>query len=208
MTEQKDKDGKAAKEDPKKKDVNGYLLILAAFGLFWLGSYFRVPTPIEGKMIVAQEGIDPRFEKTVVFILRHNPGGAYGVIINKPGDAAGEGHGGPVEIDQSMAIYTNDVSLPSGYVLGHTGFAFVRGVAVEELEKVSPKPDWSRVYKGYAGWGRKQLDREVKKGSWQVIDFDEKLLTETQMDQKWEEAQKAVEANAEPEEKKETQQTM
>lgn len=208
MTEQKEKDGGAEKEAPKKKDTNGYLLILAAFGLFWLGSYFRIPTPIEGKMIVAQEGIDPRFEKTVVFILRHNPGGAYGVIINKPGDSEGEGHGGPVEIDQSMAVYTTDVSLPSGSILGHTGFAYVRGAAVEELEKVSPKPEWSHVYKGYAGWGRKQLDREVKKGKWQVIDFDEKLLTETPMAQKWDEAQKTVEANAEPEEKKDTQQTM
>lgn len=207
MTEQKEKAG-SAEATPQKKGMNGYLLILAAFGLFWLGSYFRVPTPIEGKMIVAQEGIDPRFEKTVVFILRHNPGGAYGVVINKPDDATGEGIGGPVETDQVMAIYTTDASLPSGSILGHTGFAYVRGVAVEELQKVSSKPAWSRVYKGYAGWGRKQLDGEISRGMWQVIDFDKNLLLETPMDQKWDAAQETVEANNAPEKKKDTQQTM
>lgn len=176
--------------DKPKKDVNGYLLILAAFGLFWLGTQFRVPEFAEHKLLVAQESLDEYFQGTVILVLRHNLGGAYGVVLNRPlAEETSYYNGGPVEPARQIALYTNDITLPEGKLLGGTGLAYVEEGDVAALAKAARQPLWSRKYKGYAGWGRKQLNREIEQGRWKVIDYNETLLLETPIDKMWEAAQ-------------------
>jgi len=195
------------KTEPPKKGTNGYLLILAAFGLFWLGAYFRVPDFAAHKLLVAQKSIDDRFRETVILVLRHNPGGAYGVVLNQPSAEDTDFYnGGPVQPEREIGIYTTDITLPKGKLIGTTGLAYVEEGDVASLQNASPQPMWSRVYKGYAGWGRKQLDREMRQGGWQVIPYDEKLVLETPVDKLWDAAQ--AEATAEPEDPKKRQQKM
>ncbi len=195
MTQQEKQTDNTKTEAPKK-GINGYWLILAAFGLFWLGAQFRVPEFAEHKLLVAQEMIDARFKNTVVLVLRHNLGGAYGVVINKPaGDDAAFYDGGPVQPERQIAIYTTDITLPEGKPIGTTGLAYVEAGDIAALENASPQPMWSRVYKGYAGWERKQLSREINQDRWIVIDYNEKLLLETPADKIWGDAQAAATAD-------------
>lgn len=208
MKEQEKQEDKTKTEKPKK-GVNGYLLVLAAFGLFWLGAQFRVPEFAEHKLLVAQEKIDERFQETVILVLRHNLGGAYGVVINQPleGEASFY-NGGPVEPERQIALYTTDITLPQGKVIGNSGLAYVEAGDVDALEKASPQPMWSRVYKGYAGWGRKQLNREINQNRWKVIEYDEKLVLETPDAEKWGAAQAGIAAKDEKEDPKKRKQTM
>jgi len=204
VTEQEQQSAQTKTEKPKK-DVNGYLLILAAAGLFWLGTQFRVPEFAEHKLLVAQEKVDARFQETVILVLRHNLGGAYGVVINRPlEEDTPYYNGGPVEPARKIALYTTDITLPEGKPIGNSGLAYVEESDVAVLEKASPQPMWSRVYKGYAGWGRKQLNREIDQGRWKVVDYDEKLLLETPDDKIWETAQAEKDEKQPPEKRKQT----
>jgi len=43
------------------------------------------PTSLAGQLLVAAPWIgDPRFERAVILIVEHGPGGAVGIVINKP----------------------------------------------------------------------------------------------------------------------------
>ena len=206
MTEQADKTetvtttDKAKKEQPKK-DTNGYLMILAAFGLFWLAGQFRMPDTVESKFIVARTETSDYFKESVILVLRHNMGGAYGVMLTKSvPDEAGIYEGGPVGQEHRAALYTTDITLPEGKLLGQTGLAYVMDEDIASLEKASPQPMWSRVYKGYAGWDRKQLNREIDQDQWYVLDYDEKLMMETPPEKIWSAAQTKIEAEKPAEE--------
>ncbi|HEX2752543.1 MAG TPA: YqgE/AlgH family protein, partial [Alphaproteobacteria bacterium] len=115
---------------------------------------------------------------------------------------------GPVQPERQIAIYTTDITLPEGKLIGTTGLAYVEGGDIAALENASPQPMWSRVYKGYAGWERKQLNREINQDRWIVIDYNEKLLLETPADKIWGDAQAAATADKAPEEPQKRQQKM
>lgn len=212
MTEQENKAEAAhadgAKKTPPKKDTNGYLMILAAFGLFWLAGQFRVPDSTEHKFLVARPAAGDMFQESVILVLRHNMGGAYGVILNRPPQEGSDVYdGGPVGGEHRAAIYTTDITLPQGTLLGKTGLAYVMDDDIALLEKASPQPMWSRVYQGYAGWDRKQLNREIDQDRWYVLDYDETLMMETPMDALWEKADAKVEKKPEdipPEKRKQS----
>ena len=47
------------------------------------------PRRTRGRLLVAApELLDPNFERSVVLVLEHNAGGAFGLVLDRPGDAA------------------------------------------------------------------------------------------------------------------------
>src|SRR6195256_1844853 len=43
------------------------------------------PASLAGQILIASPGMrDPRFEHTVILMVRHSPGGALGIVINRP----------------------------------------------------------------------------------------------------------------------------
>lgn len=192
----------ATTETPKKKQssLSGYWMIGLAFLLFWVGGQFRAPMELESRMLIATAGIDERFEESVVLILKHNLGGAYGVVVNAPVSEGNEGfaHGGPVEPEKEFALYTYEIDLEEGVMLGTTGLSYIEGAdGIATLEALEKQPRWSRKYKGYAGWSAKQLDREVRKGGWRIIKYDEKLMQRTPQADIWDAANKLADKAAE-----------
>lgn len=144
--------------------------------------------PLRGRLLVATPAlVDPRFRRTVVYLLAHTSDGALGVVLNRPAelpvavalptwaDLAAEPPtvfaGGPVA--QSSAICLAAVqpgSEPLGWsaVSGSIGtfdigadFAGTRDALVA-----------LRVFSGYAGWGAAQLEGEIAAGSWYVVPAD------------------------------------
>lgn len=153
--------------------TRGWLLLVGGLALIWLGSYFRAPLLAHHRILVATPAEQSDvFKDTVIYVLRHDPSGGFGLILNK------DGYGGPVEAESIHVLYSNDVTIEGGEVLPDTGlsYAFGEAAAAAVTEK---KPAWSKVLKGYAGWGGRQLDREIRRGVWKVVDFDPKMVMDT-----------------------------
>lgn len=158
--------------DSKSK---GYLFLVLALVLFYIGSYFKEPLLAHHKLLVAGSHEDGGyFEKSVILMLTHTPGGGVGLIVNR------DGTGGPVDPDGIYILHTPDVMLQDSVVMNDLGLAYASGPeAAEELRASMNKPDWYAVLKGYSGWGPKQLDREIRRGVWKVIDYDKALVVKT-----------------------------
>ncbi len=136
-----------------------------------------------GRLLVASPDLDdPNFRRTVVLVLTHDADGAVGLVLNRPTDIAiGEAlpdwaHvasppgclyvGGPVQPDAAIGLGCGGRAAADP-VLGRLGAVDLEGTAEDH--------DSVRVFIGYAGWGPAQLDAEIGRGDWIVVDaaFDD-----------------------------------
>lgn len=143
--------------------------------------------PAAGLLLLAAPALqDPNFADTVVLLLDVTDEGALGVVLNRPSqvlvadvlapwrDVVAEPEvlfrGGPVGLDGALAVaLLRD--------LGDTpvGWRPVRGpLGMVDLDTPTELVDGSlsamRVFAGYAGWGAHQLEGEVERGDWYVVD--------------------------------------
>lgn len=133
-----------------------------------------------GQLLLASPALrDPNFERAVILIGVHSPGGAMGVILNRPStvtvceavpqleQAVAEEEpvyvGGPVQPSAIVCLAEFLDPEPAGLlVLGRIGFP-APDAGIEELTEATAR---RRVFAGYAGWGEGQLDEEVADGDW------------------------------------------
>jgi putative transcriptional regulator len=162
---------------------------------------------LTGQLLAASAAMkDPRFQRTVILIVRHSPSGAFGIAINRPAGERpltellgrfGENEGldgtvpvfagGPVEPDLSFVIHTTD------YKIAETGainadVAFTAGPKI--LRDIGRKkgPVKALVAFGYAGWGPNQLEAELAHDAWFTIAPDSALIFDEGRDRVWDEA--------------------
>lgn len=159
-----------------------------------------------GKLLVADTSMpDPRFAQSVIYLVRHNEDGAFGLIINKPltklplakllsqmdieGTATGVDlelyFGGPVQDDLGFVLHSRDFAAAQGTMVVDEGFS-VSGVR-QVLRAISEHkgPEKALFTVGYAGWGPDQLEGELERGDWNVIDADEALVFDFPVPEKW-----------------------
>lgn len=155
--------------------------VLCVF-LFQAASARGVREPAPGVLLVASEGMgDPRFNRSVVLLIKHDHSGSWGVIINKPtpidvselvpdiepGGDAPVYFGGPVAVEHLRFLYRDDDADTDG--AGLPGVAWSE--SGEELaERLAGDPSQVRVYAGYAGWAPGQLALEIAHGGWRMIE--------------------------------------
>ena len=141
---------------------------------------------LRGRLLVAQPSLmDPNFHRTVVLILQHGEDGAVGVVLNRPSEtamlealpdwaalAAAPARvfvGGPV-VDDGAAICLARVR---GEVDEEAWSPVIDGVGTLAVsrapEDVGAGVEEVRLFAGYAGWGRAQLEGEVEAGGWFVV---------------------------------------
>jgi putative transcriptional regulator len=127
---------------------------------------------------------DDNFDRTVVYVIDHDPAGAIGVVLNRPSetDVPDELEIGPPWATPTVLFAGGPVSPEALILLGRRqlgvdpkGAAPVGGtVAVVAADAVEAHEveglDLVRVYAGYAGWGPFQLDSEIESGVWVVLD--------------------------------------
>ena len=163
---------------------------------------------LAGRVLVATEAIrDPRFARTVIYLMRHSEEGALGLVINVPmgeipferalkplGLEAPPGsgdlqvyYGGPVEPGQGFILHTPDWK-SDGTTVVNEHFAFTQDPKILESMARGTGPRRALFFLGYAGWAPGQLDAELTTGSWAVAAADERLVFETDPVQKWIEA--------------------
>lgn len=154
--------------------------------------------PAAGRFLVATENIRGSiFQESVVYLVNYARTGAIGLIVNRPSDVElhevvqgavdGSGTlyvGGPVEHRSVMMLLRADspperathvsedvfVSVDPGMLLAYT--------AEHDAGRL-------RVYAGYAGWGRGQLDREIARGDWMVVRSPPSAIFEEKPEELW-----------------------
>jgi putative transcriptional regulator len=166
---------------------------------------------LAGQLLVATDGLrDPRFARSVVYVVRHDEQGAMGIIVNRPvqelplaellrafgRDATGvtgsvRAHfGGPVELRLGFVLHTEEYATPFTEPVA-PGVALTPQDGVPELIDAvahGAGPRKSLFALGYSGWAPGQLERELGQGSWIAVPADEALLFDEDHTRKWERA--------------------
>jgi putative transcriptional regulator len=161
-----------------------------------------------GRFLVAAPSMpDGRFQKSVVFICKHDDDGALGIIVNNKVEDLPLGQvykqlgievpkisniqpvlfGGPVETSRGLVLHSAD------YKRGETlliegGLALTASLEIlkDMASGSGPKQAWLAL--GHSGWSPGQLDRELQDNAWLVVDADAALVFDTDLDAKWQRA--------------------
>jgi putative transcriptional regulator len=140
-----------------------------------------------GQLLVATPTLkDPNFDRTVVLLVAHEPGGALGVVLNRAtevrvSDVLGDWgalardpavlfEGGPVQPESAICLarVRNPRQRIPGFhqVAGAVGTVDLSVDPEQLLESVTG----IRVFAGYSGWSPGQLEEEISSGSWFPLD--------------------------------------
>lgn len=133
-----------------------------------------------GQLILAHPALkDPNFEKTVVLISVHSDEGTLGIVLNRPTgkllsevDPSNEDtvssdypvfYGGPVATDQIIVVAWQFIDAED-----MQGFKLFFGITLEKANELTLTDPETCVqcYLGHSGWGKEQLDNEMKEGAW------------------------------------------
>jgi len=186
-------------------------LLLAALLVLGTAAHGQEPPArrsLAGRLLVATEALrDPRFAKTVIYVVRHNADGALGLVVNWPitdvpyeralrpfglevpaesGDVRVH-YGGPVQERRGFVLHTPDWK-GEGTTVVDDHFALTEDPRVLQAMAKGAGPRRALFMLGYAGWAPGQLDAEMKTGAWGVAPADERLVFDEDPKQKWIEA--------------------
>jgi putative transcriptional regulator len=166
------------------------------------------PASLAGQILIASPGLrDPRFDHTLILMVRHSAGGALGIVLNRPLgerplasllDDIGEKSsgvagslrifsGGPVQPEIGFVIHSTDYHRPEtieidGRVAVTSSREILRDIASQH------GPEKMLVAFGYAGWGPGQLEGELAQRAWFATAEDAKLIFEEDRDKVWDDA--------------------
>ena len=152
---------------------------------------------LSGSLLVAHPMMaDPNFRHTILYLSHHSAkDGALGFIINRPlgrraGDldaSTGLGHIAHVPIFEGGPVSRNQVIVASLDWDAEAGACKFEPMERPEGELALPDfaDDKLRVFLGYAGWSKNQLEREIALNSWLVVRPHPELLRADADDETW-----------------------
>ena len=128
-----------------------------------------------GRLLVATPSVEGDvFHRSVILMLHHDDAGAQGVVLNKPLSA---------EVDSVLPGWQRVVTAPPVLFQGGPvatssalGIVTVPGDEPEPLGVkrlfVAAELAGMRIFAGYAGWEGGQLEGEILRGDWYVVDAE------------------------------------
>lgn len=138
----------------------------------------------KGKILISTPDISGDiFSRSVVLIVDHNEEGAFGLILNKKnknmserlhtifGFAVDVYEGGPVENDKifficrGKKVTENFSEISDEFYLTEDIENIVTGIVEDEISV-----DEIKVFSGYSGWASQQLESEVRRKMWTVVE--------------------------------------
>jgi len=158
--------------------------------------------PAEGRFLVAaQEMVDPNFGQTIILLLKFSEEGAMGLIINRPTAVLPEQaipdidglrrydgplfFGGPVQMNVVTFLVRDADALESAdFVLKNVQYSVDAG-ALTTLTEQGADATHLRVYAGYAGWAAGQLEEELARGGWHVVEGDARVIFSDDPEKSW-----------------------
>ncbi|HJO45959.1 MAG TPA: YqgE/AlgH family protein [SAR324 cluster bacterium] len=160
--------------------------------------------PGAGKFLVATtELLHSAFDKTVILLLEYSTQGAVGLVINKPSHiplnqvfskTPGQTKwtenlywGGPVSSESlNLLLKTDQQSKGMRMMVDNLYWVHDSMMVKKILESGWPDSE-ARVYAGFSGWGAGQLEDEILKGSWKIIQADVRSIFFPPSEQIWKE---------------------
>ncbi|MDH3450821.1 MAG: YqgE/AlgH family protein [Gammaproteobacteria bacterium] len=150
-----------------------------------LGATAQARDPAAGLVLVAARDTGGAFRESIVYLLSHDEHGSLGVIVNRPTKAhltdllpelaelQARSHriryGGPVGL-QALKFLIRTREHPGDAVRIDTDvFASGSPELLESLLREDFDPGALRVFVGYAGWAPSQLDQELARDAWYVM---------------------------------------
>ena len=134
---------------------------------------------------------DPRFLRSVVYMVAHDSEGAMGFIINKRAEGLSLGDilkdmpetvaktglvnlpvyvGGPVQNDRGFVLHTSDYERTHNTLSQELPIALTQSADVLVDAAHGRGPEKMRLFLGYAGWGPGQIEGELQDNAWLVCD--------------------------------------
>src|SRR6478752_899611 len=161
-----------------------------------------------GRFLVAAPSMpDERFQKSVVFICKHDDDGALGIIVNNKVDDLPLGQvykqlgidgskvtalqpvlfGGPVETARGLVLHSADYKREETMLI-EGGLALT--ASLEILKDMAGGSGFWQAWLalGHSGWSPGQLDREMQDNAWLVVDADAALVFDPDLEAKWQRA--------------------
>lgn len=159
---------------------------------------------LTGRLLLAMPGIgDPRFEHAVIAMCAHDENGALGVGIGHVLDGirlhalmeqlgidvgaapdADVHYGGPVEPSRGFVLHSLDWA-GEGTAQASDRWALTGTMDVLKAIGAARGPSRWLVALGYAGWGEGQLDDEMHRHGWHVVDGNDDLVFGAKADERW-----------------------
>ncbi|MGI9606198.1 MAG: YqgE/AlgH family protein [Acidimicrobiales bacterium] len=151
-----------------------------------------------GDLLIASPGMhDATFDRTVILLLEHDESGSMGLVLNRPSDISVSDAlpdmsgvadpcvlflGGPVEEGTALVLAEPvDPAAPAMHYM-NDGIGLVDlGASVDALTDLIRV----RVFSGYAGWGPRQLEGELRTGSWIAATPDPTDMWDPACDMLW-----------------------
>ena len=144
---------------------------------------------LAGQLLLAHPVLrDPNFKRTVILMSAHSEEGAMGVVLNRPlGKQLGELNtefalgplagvplycGGPVEPEQLIIVSWQ-------WLQADHAFQLQFGLEPAKAAELVGSPGVTlRAFLGYAGWGKGQLEKEMKHDTWVATPVEHDVLQE------------------------------
>jgi putative transcriptional regulator len=156
----------------------------------------------KGKFLVASQNMkDPRFFETVILLIEYSWQGAVGLIINIPTEVKLSSVlpemkglkyrtdnvfiGGPLKKNQMFLLLQSNSHTAESHHVFKDIYVSSSQIVLNNMIGSADRGDRFRVYAGYAGWAPAQLDREVIKGGWHVLQADAETVFNKEPSEIW-----------------------
>ena len=163
---------------------------------------------LQGQFLLAMPSMgDPRFLRSVVYMVAHDSEGAMGFIINKRAEGLSLGDilkdmpetvaktglvnlpvyvGGPVQNDRGFVLHTSDYEKTQNDLSQELPIALTQSADVLVDAAHGRGPETMRLFLGYAGWGPGQIEGELQINAWLVCDANIAEIFTSQSDDLYE----------------------
>lgn len=160
---------------------------------------------LSGQLLIAMPSMqDPLFAGSVVCLCAHSPGGAMGLIVNKPIERLSFEAllkqvnvapvpparqirllaGGPVEESRGFVLHSGEWQA-EGSLAVQGGYGLTASVDILKAIAGGGGPRRCVLALGYAGWEAGQLEAEIAQNSWLSVEADEELIFDEDAPTKW-----------------------
>jgi len=168
---------------------------------------------IAGKLLISTPSVDDEgcFNKSIIFILTHDQGGTFGVIVNrvissinasmifkslqiKCQDVIGDNplmFGGPIESEKGLILHSSDYKKDVLLKINDQLMLSSNTNILKQIAKGSGPKDCLLML-GYACWSSGQLENEMCSGKWIVTDYSHHLVFSKDHYSKYNEALNSV----------------
>ncbi len=163
---------------------------------------------LQGQFLLAMPSMgDPRFLRSVVYMVAHDSEGAMGFIINKRAEGLSLGDilkdmpetvtktglvnlpvyvGGPVQNDRGFVLHTSDYEKTQNSLSQELPIALTQSADVLVDAAHGRGPEKMRLFLGYAGWEPGQIEGELQDNAWLVCDANIAEIFTSQSDDLYE----------------------